>query len=140
MPAPTVYIETTIVSYLTAWPSRDIVRAAHQQLTRDWWATWQTCISARRSNGFAATTDLNRLQSARQLNCKRMTMTNEDPIVEEVRRAGDTYMKQFDYDLHAVFADLRRRTEEARLAGRKVVSLPARRVTPIPAPIAKKAS
>jgi hypothetical protein len=39
MPAPTVYIETTIISYLTAWPSRDIVRAAHQQLTRDWWAT-----------------------------------------------------------------------------------------------------
>jgi predicted nucleic acid-binding protein len=34
---PTVYIETTVVSYLTAWPSRDIVRAAHQQVTRDWW-------------------------------------------------------------------------------------------------------
>jgi predicted nucleic acid-binding protein len=32
-----VYIETTIVSYLTAWPSRDIVRAAHQQITREWW-------------------------------------------------------------------------------------------------------
>lgn len=32
-----VYIETTIPSYLTAWPSRDIVRAAHQQLTREWW-------------------------------------------------------------------------------------------------------
>jgi hypothetical protein len=39
---PTVYIETTIVSYLTAWPSRDIVRAAHQQVTRDWWATAPT--------------------------------------------------------------------------------------------------
>ena len=35
---PTVYIETTIPSYLTAWPSRDLVRAAHQQLTREWWA------------------------------------------------------------------------------------------------------
>lgn len=34
---PTVYIETTIPSYLTAWPSRDLVRAAHQQLTREWW-------------------------------------------------------------------------------------------------------
>jgi len=34
---PTVYIETTIPSYLTAWPSRDIVRAGHQQLTREWW-------------------------------------------------------------------------------------------------------
>jgi predicted nucleic acid-binding protein len=35
--AERVYIETTIPSYLTAWPSRDLVRAAHQQLTREWW-------------------------------------------------------------------------------------------------------
>jgi hypothetical protein len=35
---PKAYIETTIISYLTAWPSRDLVRAAHQQVTRDWWA------------------------------------------------------------------------------------------------------
>ena len=34
---PKVYIETTIPSYLTAWPSRDLVRAAHQQLTKQWW-------------------------------------------------------------------------------------------------------
>ena len=35
---PSVYVETTIPSYLTAWPSRDVVRAGHQQVTRDWWA------------------------------------------------------------------------------------------------------
>jgi predicted nucleic acid-binding protein len=35
---PTVYIETTIVSYLTARLSRDLVTAAHQQSTQDWWA------------------------------------------------------------------------------------------------------
>lgn len=34
-----IYLETTVVSYLTAWPSRDIVVAAHQQVTRDWWKT-----------------------------------------------------------------------------------------------------
>jgi hypothetical protein len=32
-----VYIETTIVSYLTAELTRDVVQAAHQQLTREWW-------------------------------------------------------------------------------------------------------
>jgi hypothetical protein len=37
--SPKAYIETTIVSYLTARPSRDLVRAAHQQLTREWWAS-----------------------------------------------------------------------------------------------------
>ncbi len=34
---PRVYVETTIPSYLTAWPSRDLLRAAHQQVTREWW-------------------------------------------------------------------------------------------------------
>lgn len=33
----TVYIETSIVSYATAWPSRDIQSAAMQQQARDWW-------------------------------------------------------------------------------------------------------
>jgi len=37
--AASVYIETTIVSYLTACPSRDLVQRAHQQLTRRWWRT-----------------------------------------------------------------------------------------------------
>jgi hypothetical protein len=32
-----VYVETTIVSYLTARPSRDLIVAAHQELTTEWW-------------------------------------------------------------------------------------------------------
>lgn len=35
--AASVYLETTIVSYLTAWRSPDLVMAAKQQLTRQWW-------------------------------------------------------------------------------------------------------
>ena len=34
---PTAYIETSVVSYLTSWPSRDLVVAAYQQVTREWW-------------------------------------------------------------------------------------------------------
>ena len=32
-----LYLETTIPSYLTAQPSRDLIVAAHQQITHDWW-------------------------------------------------------------------------------------------------------
>jgi hypothetical protein len=35
----TVYIETSILGYLTARPSRDIVVAANIEVTREWWDT-----------------------------------------------------------------------------------------------------
>jgi hypothetical protein len=31
------YLDTSVISYVTNWPSRDIVTLAHQQITRDWW-------------------------------------------------------------------------------------------------------
>lgn len=34
---PTLYIETTIVGYLTSELSGDLITAAHQRLTRQWW-------------------------------------------------------------------------------------------------------
>ena len=34
---PTVYIETSVISYRTARPSRDLLVAAHQQVTHEWW-------------------------------------------------------------------------------------------------------
>jgi len=32
-----VYLETTIVSYLTGRRTRDLVTAAHQEITNEWW-------------------------------------------------------------------------------------------------------
>ena len=52
-----VYVETSVISYLTARPSKTIVGAAHQQLTLAWWtqrseyellvsrAVWQECAA-----------------------------------------------------------------------------------------------
>jgi len=37
MPTPRLYIETSVVSYLTVHPSRDVVIAGQQQITSEWW-------------------------------------------------------------------------------------------------------
>lgn len=34
---PKIYIETSVISYLTSRTSRDLVTAARQQLTTEWW-------------------------------------------------------------------------------------------------------
>ena len=34
---PRVYVETSVISYLAARPSRDLITAARQQITHEWW-------------------------------------------------------------------------------------------------------
>ncbi len=34
---PSVYMETSVINYLAAQVSRDLVVAAHQQITAEWW-------------------------------------------------------------------------------------------------------
>ena len=46
-------------------------------------------------------------------------MTWSDPIVDEVRRARDAYAARFNYDLRAIFRDLK---EQEKRSGRMVVS------------------
>ena len=37
MAKPSVYVETTIIGYLKAWPRKDPLIAGQQKLTREWW-------------------------------------------------------------------------------------------------------
>ncbi len=39
---PRLYLETSVVSYLTARPSGDIITAAHQLITSTWWSGHRT--------------------------------------------------------------------------------------------------
>jgi hypothetical protein len=50
----------------------------------------------------------------------------DDPIVKEVRRIREAYAAKFNYDLDAIFQDLRRQERES---GRIFVSFPPRRVS-----------
>lgn len=44
----------------------------------------------------------------------------KDEIVEEIHRIREEYAKSFNYDLNAIFADLRKKQDES---GREVVTL-----------------
>jgi hypothetical protein len=41
---PAVYLETTIISYLAARPSRNLVVAAQQRITSQWWSIRRTAF------------------------------------------------------------------------------------------------
>src|SRR5690242_11555697 len=102
--AERVYIETTVVSYLIARPSRDVVIAGHQQVTHEWWDTrrssYELCLSqvvldeagARGTPGVQAM---------------------NDPIVDEVRRVRDAHAARFNYDLDAIFEDIKEREKKS---------------------------
>ena len=49
----------------------------------------------------------------------------EDPIVEEVRKVREAHAARFNYDLRAIYRDLK---EQERKSGRAFVSYPPRRV------------
>jgi hypothetical protein len=49
----------------------------------------------------------------------------DDPIVQEVRNAREVHAAQFNYDLEAIYCDLK---EQEKKSGRTFVSYPPRRV------------
>ena len=52
-----------------------------------------------------------------------------DPIVDEVRRVRDAHAAMFNYDLDAIFQDIK---EQEKKSGLKFVSYPPRRAEPNP--------
>jgi hypothetical protein len=49
----------------------------------------------------------------------------KDPIVEEIHRIREELAAKFNYDMHAICEDLRRRQQDG---AREVVTLPPRRI------------
>ena len=48
----------------------------------------------------------------------------EDPIVKEIHKFREKHAKKFNYNLDAIFEDLK---ERERKSGRKIISLPVKR-------------
>ena len=105
-----VYIETTVVSYLTSRPSRDVVVAAHQQITHEWWDTqrdsYEPCVSqlvfqeAAAGDAQAAIDRIDILQSLTFLN----TTTDALELAKELIRVGALPAKAGDDALHISIA------------------------------------
>ena len=60
----TVYIETSIVSYLTARPTNDLMAAAWQKMTIDWWNTQRRRFSLYTSSVVAEEAGRGNLEAA----------------------------------------------------------------------------
>ena len=92
---PTVYIETSVISYLTAKPSRDLIVAAHQQITLDWWETalphYDTFVSPIVLDEISRG-DVNAVRA-------RLEKVSSFPILEvlpEIRNLADIYFSKLD--------------------------------------------
>jgi PIN domain len=74
----TVYVETSIVSYLVAYLSRDLITAAHQQITHAWWQEHRSKFSI-----FASQIVLDESAAGDpQMADKRMEILKDVPLLE----------------------------------------------------------
>jgi predicted nucleic acid-binding protein len=87
---PSVYVETTIPSYLVALPSRDLVVAGHQQITHQWWAQAKSRFELYVSEAVIAEVSAGEHKPA----AERIRTIQRLPILrlnEEVRRIARIY-------------------------------------------------
>jgi len=90
----TVYLETTIPSFLTSRPSNNLVIAGKQEVTRQWW-------EKRREKYYLEENIMN------------------DPIVTEVRKQRMKILESYEGDFRKMSRDVMKRQFES---GHKVVS------------------
>ena len=106
----TVYIETTIFSYLTSRPSKNLVAAAWQQITFDWWSNqrgrFELYISelvvaeAERGDPEAAAKRLEQLQEIPELSTTEDVVSLADKLIEK----GAVPLKATDDAMHIALA------------------------------------
>jgi len=96
MSKQTVYIETTVLSYLTSRPSRDLLVAAHQQVTADWWENWLPLFEP-----FISPLMIDEVSRGDEMAAKlRLEMIAGFPILEitdGVRRLADIISKRYRF-------------------------------------------
>lgn len=92
---PTVYLETTIISYMTARYSRDLIIAAHQQITQEWWE-----LALPKYEAFVSPIVIEEISrgdaQAAQLRLDKITGLTVLEVVPEVRDLANAYFRTID--------------------------------------------
>jgi hypothetical protein len=89
----TLYLESTIPSYLAAFPSRDLIAAAHQQITYEWWHKARSHFEIYLSE--AVLEEIRRGDPDAAV--RRLSFVENIPILaltDDVKSVADTYHKE----------------------------------------------
>jgi len=88
----TVYIESTVVSYCTARRTRDLIAAAHQEITSEWWEEALPSFEPYVSQIVFDEISRGDTKAAQ----RRLEM--KDAIVEQTRQIRMQIEQEFDHD------------------------------------------
>lgn len=87
---PSIYIETSVISYLTGRLSSNLIVAAHQQLTQEWWEN-----SLLHFDPFVSPVTIDEIsQGDPEAARKRLGMIGNFPLLKitpDIQRLADTY-------------------------------------------------
>jgi hypothetical protein len=90
-----IYIETSVIGYLTSKPSRDLIVAAHQQITGDWWEN-----ALRHYNAYISSVVLEEISrgdiNVAQLRLEKVSSFPVLEVLPEIRNLADTYFSALD--------------------------------------------
>ena len=90
-----IYIETSVIGYLTSKPSRDLIVAAHQQITSDWWEN-----ALRHYNAYISSIVLEEISrgdiNMAQLRLEKVSSFPVLEVLPEVRNLADAYFSTLD--------------------------------------------
>lgn len=87
-----VYIETSVISYLTSKPSRDLITAGHQKTTYDWWHKSKPKFDCYISEFVVDEISKGDKEAA----SKRITVTSDIPLLkyfEEIDNLANKYVE-----------------------------------------------
>lgn len=90
-----IYLETTVVSYYTSRPSRDIIALAHQEITREWWSKAMKRFDVYISEVVIEEASMGNPEAAR----RRLETLKDFPHLElnaEVEELTQLYFKELD--------------------------------------------